>query len=73
MIVRSVHQEQAGHTPWRSGACLADMVPRPATRFSDRTACVRPCRLSPATLRAAAVWRNTRNQFNHTNPTKHVK
>ena len=61
--MRSGHQAQAGHTPWRSGACLADMVPRPAPHFSDRTACVCPCSLSPAPMRAAAARRKTRNQF----------
>src|SRR5439155_10412474 len=63
IVARSGHQAHAGHTPWRSGACLSARVPRPAARFSDRTTCVCPCSLSPAPLRAAAVWRKTRNQF----------
>src|SRR6266516_7422026 len=63
MDLRSVSQEQAGQTPWRSGAFLAYIVPRNAPHFSDRTAFVCPCCLSPSPMREASALRKTRNQF----------
>jgi hypothetical protein len=60
---RVVFQAHAGHTPWRSGACLADVVPRQALHLSDRTACICPWCLSPAPMPEASLRRNTRHQF----------